>query len=78
MSKTLSDTFAEAVENPKRIGKDFLHVLQTRIERTEQEIVDGEEIQAVRLYFHPLILISNSRAQMMSKNRKKLTSQSQK
>jgi hypothetical protein len=66
MSKTLSDTFAEAVDNPKRYGKDFLHVLQTRIERTEQEIVGGEENQVVRLYFHSLILIYNSRAQMMS------------
>ena len=48
MSKMLSETFAEAVNNPKRIGKDFLHVLETRIERTEQEIVDEEENHAVR------------------------------
>ena len=57
MSKTLSETFSEAVNNPKRIGKDFLNVLETRIERTEQEIVDEGENQAVRIrgLFHLLL-----------------------
>ncbi|CBY36096.1 unnamed protein product [Oikopleura dioica] len=46
MSKTLSDALAEAVDNPKRSGKVFLDLLQTRIDRTDQEIVSKEENQA--------------------------------
>jgi len=78
MSKTLSDALAEAVDNPKRSGKVFLDLLQTRIDRTDQEIVSKEENQAVASYFHSLILSSFLRAQMMNQRRKKRKNQSQK
>ena len=78
MSKMLSDTFAEAVDNPKRYGKDFLNVLQTRIERIEQKIDEEEENQAVSKCGLFNNLLYNSRAPTTSHRQKKLMSRSQK